>query len=183
MKKFALFVCIFVAYTSYSQTYFQQEVNYTIKVSLNDKTHTLSGYEEFTYTNNSSTTLDFLYIHVWPNAYKNNETALAKQLYDMKNMALQDASTENRGYIDSLDFKVNGEQADWQFDEAHIDIVKLRLSTPLAPGETITVSTPFKVKIPDGSISRLGHVGESYQITQWYPKPAVFDNDGWHQMP
>ena len=37
--------------------------------------------------------------------------------------------------------------------------------------------------LPSGSISRLGHVGESYQITQWYPKPAVYDEDGWHPMP
>ena len=45
------------------------------------------------------------------------------------------------------------------------------------------VSTPFKVKIPSGAISRLGHVGQSFQITQWYPKPAVYDKDGWHEMP
>jgi hypothetical protein len=57
------------------------------------------------------------------------------------------------------------------------------LSTPLKPGEKIVVSTPFKVKIPSGEISRMGFVEESYQITQWYPKPAVFDTDGWHAMP
>ncbi len=34
-----------------------------------------------------------------------------------------------------------------------------------------------------GIISRLGHIGESYQISQWYPKPAVYDKSGWHQMP
>ncbi|NLO52732.1 MAG: M1 family metallopeptidase, partial [Bacteroidales bacterium] len=28
----------------------------------------------------------------------------------------------------------------------------------------------------------LGHIGESYQISQWYPKPAVYDRSGWHQM-
>jgi hypothetical protein len=57
------------------------------------------------------------------------------------------------------------------------------LKSPLKPGEKITVSTPFRVKIPSGKISRLGHVGESFQITQWYPKPAVYDKEGWHQMP
>ena len=29
----------------------------------------------------------------------------------------------------------------------------------------------------------MGHIGQSYQITQWYPKPAVYDRDGWHAMP
>ena len=55
--------------------------------------------------------------------------------------------------------------------------------TPLLPGESIVVSTPFRVKVPSGSISRLGHIGQSYQITQWYPKPAVYDKNGWNPMP
>jgi hypothetical protein len=41
---------------------------------------------------------------------------------------------------------------------------------------------PFWLKIP-ASFSRLGHVGTSYQITQWYPKLAVYDRKGWHPMP
>ena len=54
---------------------------------------------------------------------------------------------------------------------------------PLAPGESLEYATPFRVQLPSGKISRLGHIGESYQITQWYPKPAVYDRDGWHEMP
>src|SRR5258706_1293944 len=29
----------------------------------------------------------------------------------------------------------------------------------------------------------MGHIGESYQISQWYPKPAVYDMYGWHPIP
>ena len=82
-----------------------------------------------------------------------------------------------------MDFKVNGEPAEFLYNLNHRDIGKLILKTPLKPGEKIIVSTPFRVKIPNGNISRLGHVGESFQITQWYPKPAVYDKDGWHEMP
>ena len=59
----------------------------------------------------------------------------------------------------------------------------LLLNEPVNPGDTIIITTPFHVKIPKGVTSRLGHIGESYQISQWYPKPAVYDNSGWHQMP
>ena len=45
------------------------------------------------------------------------------------------------------------------------------------------ITSPFHVKLPKGVTSRLGHVDQSYQITQWYPKPAVYDKYGWHQMP
>ncbi len=40
----------------------------------------------------------------------------------------------------------------------------------------------FIVKLPL-VFSRLGHSGKHYEITQWYPKPAVYDHKGWHQMP
>lgn len=166
-----------------SQTYFQQEVDYRIDVQLYDQENILRGFEEFDYKNNSKDALAFIYVHLWPNGYKNNETALAKQLYLMDDMSLEYAAEGDRGYIDSLGFKVDGKDVSWMYDADHVDICKIELAEPLKPGESITVSTPFKVKIPSGDISRLGFVEESYQVTQWYPKPAVFDLDGWHQMP
>ncbi|MEI6020124.1 MAG: M1 family metallopeptidase, partial [Bacteroidota bacterium] len=60
---------------------------------------------------------------------------------------------------------------------------KLILDKPLQPHDTIVISTNFFVKIPDARFSRLGHSGEAYFMTQWYPKPAVYDNEGWHAMP
>ncbi len=57
------------------------------------------------------------------------------------------------------------------------------LKTPLTTGETIEITTPFYVKLPLGIFSRLGHIEQSYQITQWFPKPAVYDKNGWHPMP
>jgi hypothetical protein len=174
---------ISLSFGSFAQDYFQQEVDYRIEVKLDDKAHLLHAYEEFDYTNNSTATLDFMYVHLWPNAYKNKHTALGKQLYSMDDMSLETATDEEKGYIDSLNFKVNEADVSWELDPQHIDICKIIFNSPLKPGEKITVSTPFRVKIPSGSISRLGHIEESYQITQWYPKPAVYDQGGWQQMP
>lgn len=165
------------------QTYFQQEVNYKIQVTLNDKAHTLSATEEVEYINNSSTSLSYIYFHLWPNAYKNNQTALAKQLLKLKRTDLFYAENEDRGYIDSLNFTVNGEPVKWELDKEHIDIAKIYLNEPLRSLDTIRIATPFFVKIPSSRFSRLGHDEQAYYITQWYPKPAVFDADGWHQMP
>ena len=163
--------------------YWQQEVNYKISVTLDDENHFLKGNETITYINNSPNTLHEIYMHLWPNAYKNGATALAQQLYEEGNDILQNVTTANQGYIDSLDFEIDGELVKWTFDPKHIDIARLQLNAPLLPGEKIRISTPFRVKIPSGSISRLGHIDQSYQITQWYPKPAVYDANGWNQMP
>src|SRR5690606_4594285 len=86
-----------------------------------------------------------------------------------------------RGFIDSLDFRVNDRVATLMATEA-IDIGKLLLQEPLLPGDSILIATPFRVKIPR-TFSRLGHSGQSYQISQWFPKPAVYDARGWHPLP
>jgi hypothetical protein len=183
MKNLIHFIALFLGTYSFSQSYWQQEVNYTISVKLDDNKHTLSGLESFEYINNSPNSLDTIYIHIWPNAYRNGETALGKQLYKNNQTELQFGNDENKGYIDSLDFKVNGEVVRWEYDKKHIDICYLVLNQPLAPGKQLTVTTPFHVKIPSGEISRLGHIEQSYQITQWYPKPAVYDKNGWNPIP
>jgi len=164
-------------------TYFQQTVDHNLHVSLNDTDHELDAEIWTTYTNNSDDKLEYLWYHVWPNAYSSAKSALAKQQMRGGNLFLFYAMAKDLGGIDGLDFKVNGEPAEWEFHAEHPDIVKVHLREPLKPGETIELHTPFKVRIPSGKISRLGHIGQSYQITQWYPKPAVYDRDGWHEMP
>jgi hypothetical protein len=177
-----IFACAFFL-PLYAQTYWQQEVNYTIKVSLNDKEHSLSAFESLEYINNSPNQLDKIYMHLWPNAYRNGKTALAKQLYKEGQIALPFGADSLKGAIDNLDFKVNGQTVTWEYDKIHQDICILYLNEPLRPGGKLTITTPFNVKIPSGEISRLGHIGQSYQITQWYPKPAVYDKNGWNAMP
>ena len=161
----------------------QQEMNYTIQVTLDDQSHMLRGSEEFVYTNNSPATLNSIYIHLWPNAYKNSKTALAKQLMMSDKDFLFRNDPEYQGFIDSLDFKADGTSVKLTYDAKNIDIAQLTLNKPLAPGEKVVITTPFRVKLPSGEVSRMGHIGQTYQITQWYPKPAVYDEKGWHPMP
>src|SRR4030095_5462770 len=60
--------------------------------------------------------------------------------------------------------------------------IKVVLPDPLLPGQKVILTTPFHEQLPY-NFSRGGHEGDSYQLTQWYPKPAVYDRDGWHPMP
>jgi hypothetical protein len=164
------------------KSYFQQDVNYTIDVTLNDKSHILKGYEKLVYTNHSSDTLKFLFFHLWPNAYKNDKTAFTEQMVENKEKLFYFSKEEDKGFIDSLDFKVNGDPVNVSDYNNNQDIIMLELNSPLMPGKSITITTPFRVVIP-AVFSRLGHDGQTYQISQWYPKPAVYDNRGWHPMP
>ena len=185
MQKTVLFIITIImsGINLKSQDYFQQKVDYIINVELNDKKHILIADITIDYTNNSPDDLDIIWLHIWPNAYKDNSTALAKQKLSDGDLDLQNATQEERGYISDLNFKVNNKQVDWKYHPDHIDICKIILNKPIRSGESIRITTPFKVKIPDAKFSRLGHLDQSYMITQWYPKPAVYDKDGWHEMP
>lgn len=184
MKTFfsTLFFTLIFLNINAQNAYFQQEVNYTIDVTLNDSDHTLKGNIQMEYTNNSSDDLTFIYLHLWPNAYKNTSTAFCKQKLRTGDDEFYFSDKKTRGKISGLDFSVDGKKTALEMDQTHPDIAKLILNEPLKAGKTITISGPFEVKIP-ASYSRLGHVKQSYQMTQWYPKPAVYDQNGWHQMP
>jgi hypothetical protein len=162
--------------------YFQQHVAYEIHVTLNDSAHTLSARERLVYTNHSPDTLTFIWFHLWPNAYRNTETAFARQKLESGSTRFLYADDSERGFIDSLDFTVDGQRAAWEFHPQWIDVAKVSLPEPLAPGDSVVIEIPFFVKIPV-VFSRLGHAGNFYAITQWYPKPAVYDREGWHPMP
>ncbi len=166
-----------------AQKYFQQEVNYSIDVSLDDLKHELSAFQTIEYINNSPDTLQYLIFHLWPNAYLNNSTPLARQLLSSQGKSRLFDDPDLRGYMDSLDFKTAGNRLEWHLDAETPDICRVVLNNPVLPGDTIQISTPFRVILPKGVTSRLGHVGQSYQISQWYPKPAVYDQTGWHPMP
>jgi hypothetical protein len=171
------------AFTFAQKAYFQQDVAYEIHVSLDDTKDELHAKETISYKNNSPDQLTYIYMHLWPNGYRDNHTPLGQQLKEDGSLFFYYADDKDRGFIDSLDFKVDGQSVKLEYEPNSPDIGKIILNTPLQPGGQISISTPFHVKLPSGKISRLGHIGQQYQITQWYPKPAVYDKDGWEQIP
>ena len=168
--------------SSIAQNYWQQEVNYIINVELNDREHVLNGEISMEYINHSPDTLHEIYIHLWPNAYKDRSTELANQLYRNGDDELYFGNSDNRGFIDGLAFKIDNRTVEPTFPFKSPDICVLKLTQALLPKGRLNITTPFRVKIPSGEISRLGHIEQSYQITQWYPKPAVYDKNGWNPM-
>lgn len=185
IRVFILFFIVFLTtfQTTFSQkAYFQQQVNYNIDVTLDDSLQILNGQIEINYINRSPDTLTFIYFHLWPNAYSTEETAYGKQNSTFFNSKFYFSTQEQKGYIRNLNFIVDSIAAIFKYDDKNPDIGQLLLPQPLLPGDSVLINTPFTVKIPY-AFSRMGHVNESYYITQWYPKPAVYDCKGWHVMP
>jgi len=183
MKPLALLAVLIICLsTSAQNNYWQQEVHYKIDVSLNTTEKSLSAFEEMEYINHSPDTLTYIWFHLWPNAYKNEKTALYNQYKEGDKQGLSKFKRAVKGYIDGLAFKVNNETITVEEDPENIDIVKLILPKPLLPGDKITISTPFHVKFPT-YFSRSGFIDDAFAVCQWYPKPAVYDRKGWHPIP
>lgn len=159
----------------------QQTANYNIDVTLDDLSHRLEGQISIEYHNNSPDTLRSIFLHLWPNAFKDQSSAFAKQKLGQKSTDFYYALKSERGHIAGFDFKVNDQQVQTSYYQNN-EVVELALKQGLLPGTSIDISTPFSVKIPN-SFSRLGHIDQSYQITQWYPKPAVYapSENNWEQ--
>jgi hypothetical protein len=181
--KWPLFYLLFITSTgAMAQSYFQQKVDTRIEVRLDDQRHYLHGFEEFTYTNQSPDTLHYIYLHLWPNAYLNDRTIFTEQQTVNRKSNFYYSKPHQRGFIDSLDASINGQKVSLYSNDKTPDIARVDLPEALPPGGSFTFATPFRVKIPD-VFSRLGHSGQAYYISQWFPKPAVYDRQGWHAMP
>jgi hypothetical protein len=164
------------------QSYWQQQVDVVIKATLTDSSHMLDGDISMKYRNNSPDTLHYIWIHLWPNAYKNDRTAFSDQLLENGRTDFYFSNEADKGYINRLNFTVDGQLARMEDHPQHQDIIQLKMPSPIAPGQAVEIKSPFHLKIPQ-NFSRGGHIGQSYQLTQWYPKPAVYDKKGWHPMP
>ncbi len=176
----ALLLCCFgVGFAQ--QPYFQQKISYKIEAQLLEKEKAIKGNLQLTYLNQSPDTLQFIWFHIWPNAYSGEQTALALQLEKDKELKKKIKKTE-KGRMDSLAFSSMGKKLIATLDPQNPDIIKVMLAQPLLHGAYTDIATPFYNKLP-GYFSRSGESEGQFIATQWYPKPAVYDKDGWHQMP
>lgn len=168
--------------------YWQQYLKYNIDVRLDDKDKSVTGAETIVYKNNSPDALSFIWFHIFPNAYKDDNTALFKQLKREDDLKAQMPGAKSKprntghGYISNLAFTVNGTVAKTEAHPQYIDVIKVLLPKPLLPNESVTIATPFYVKEPP-YFSRSGYGDDEFMICQWYPKPATYDKDGWHDFP
>jgi hypothetical protein len=182
MNRFAALILLLWPSAAFAQNYWQQKVDTRIDVALNDKEHTLNGDINIDYTNNSPDTLRFIYMHLWPNAYMHDRTRFAEQMAENGETAFYFSKASKRGSISELSFTIDGKSVEY-FSARNIpDVARIELPQPLPPGGTMKIATPFKVKLPD-VYSRLGHTKQAYFISQWFPKPAVYDKKGWHPLP
>ena len=161
---------------------FQQEADYRIRVRLDPTRHTLAVTGTLTYTNHAPETLDSLALHLWANAYADRESPFGQQLRRLGRADFAFAPDEALGGYRDLAFASNGAPLAVRY--ASPEIAWIAPAHPLAPGDSLAVDFAYELRIPQ-TFSRMGRdrTGLAYAVTQWFPKPAVYDAEGWHVMP
>ncbi len=166
--------------------YWQQFVHYKMNVSLDPATKMLTGTSSILYRNNSPNTLDKIYMYLYPNAFRNNETIYGQEAQKFYFRIL--SNEENGGWIDISEFRIfpqnktaNAETAVSAFKVTDT-ILEAALPEPLKPGEEIRIELAFKEKVRLFQ-DRAGYRGNQFDFAQWYPKMCVYDEEGWHPVP
>ncbi len=159
--------------------YFQQRVSYTIHTQLLPSTHTISVAGQMTYVNRSPQSIDTIPMHLWANAYSTRESAYNDQKHRFGSTGLSFAADEELGGYQNLTFSGNPLA---QVLNHGPELQTLKLIAPLQPGDSTTIAFRYSLRVPK-VFSRMGRTGDLYQLTQWFPKPAVYDQGGWHIMP
>lgn len=189
MQRYTLFLFLFMIYPyKYTlqgqilkQSDKQQKVNHEINVELyfDSGRAFLKASQQVDYLNYSHDTLYEIYFHLWANAYKDKSTPFAMQQAGMKKKDFLLPGAK-KGYIKVFNTRINGMSV--QVVNAETEIAKVVLLQPLLPNDSVRISMEFEVLIPP-FYSRMGATEQFVAVTQWYPKPAVYDVNGWNTMP
>ena len=198
-----LLVILFTLFTITSQAqngiYWQQHVNYTMNIDMNVENYQYDGTQTLVYTNNSPDTLNKVFYHLYPNAFQpgsemdvrvqnivdpdrrmvNNIGTKEKPIYESRIAKLK---PNEIGFIKVLSLKQDGKAVKYKVTGT---ILKVMLNTPIKPGASTTFKMVFKGQLPV-QIRRSGRNnkdGVALSMTQWYPKLAEYDYEGWHADP
>ena len=166
--------------------YWQNHADYDITASLDTGTKTLHGQLTLRYTNNSPDTLHYIWLQTEQNAFKNNSLNSfifpADSRFGAKNF-------EGGDVIEHLDQLLAG-PARTPARRVKLPVrdnetmTRVDLAEPLAPGKTATLDIAWHFLIPEHGADRMGRDGALYELAQWYPRMAVYDDvRGWNTEP
>jgi len=157
--------------------YWQQIADYTITASLDTGAAHLNGSVQIRYTNNSPDTLRYVWVQVDQNLYRTGSKGSA--------LFPADSRWGVRGFqggYDLTDVRVNGTPVRPRIDDT---MMRLDLPTPLTPGGgKTTIVIKYFFRVPQHGSDRMGRDSALFEIAQWYPRMAVYDDvRGWNTDP
>ena len=170
-----------------SDGYWQQHVDYDMDIDMNVENFQYVGKQKLVYTNNSPDVLNRVYYHLYFNAFQPGSEM------DVRSRTIKDPDPRvgdriskllpnEIGYIKVKSLTQNGKTISY---ETVGTVLEVKLAQPIQPGEKVTFEMSFDGQVPK-QIRRSGRdnaEGVALSMTQWYPKMAEYDFEGWHADP
>ena len=126
MRKHILVVLIFFCSAISSEVlcqYFQQNVSYNISASQDTTNHTISATCDISYTNNSPSELDTIFLHLWANAFSDKLSAYSNQALRMGRLEFYFADEDEMGGYHDLEVNVDGKKMTLYSWKGNSDVV------------------------------------------------------------
>ncbi|MCK8490636.1 M1 family metallopeptidase [Spirosoma sp. RP8] len=164
--------------------------NYRIDVKLDPVTKKLDGRETLTWKNPSNDVIRELRFHLYLNAFRNEKSTFMRESGgQLRGDVIDRNSKENPyGYTEIVSMKTKGESLAYQFiqpddrdagspNKDDRTVIRVPLSKPVGPGETITLDIAFRAKLPK-IFARTGFSRDFFLVGQWFPKIGVYEPAG-----
>ena len=167
--------------------YWQQHAKYEMEIDMDVKSYQYEGKQKIVYTNNSPDVLNKVFYHLYFNAFQPGSEMDVRS----RTIADPDGRVGDRiskllpneiGYIKVNSLKQNDKAISY---ETVGTVLEVTLNQPIQPGEQVTFDMLFDAQVPK-QIRRSGRnnkEGVALSMTQWYPKLAEYDEEGWHADP
>lgn len=205
----SILICILVSASSFCSAqstndvnfpnYWQQHVDYSMAINMDVKTYKYSGTQKLVYTNNSPDILNRVFYHLYPNAFQpgSEMDARVQSIPDPDRRMAPNVGTKENPIYESRIAKLKPEEIGYikvgalmqdgkkVSHEVIGTILVVTLNEPIQPGSKTTFEMEFNAQVPL-QIRRSGRnnaEGVALSMTQWYPKLAEYDTEGWHADP
>jgi len=185
-------LCAVFAINAQSETSsWQQHVDYSMDIDMDVKTYRYTGTQKLVYTNNSPDTLSRVYYHLYFNAFQpgSEMDVRLQHVPDPDFRMMEDGKSrialltpEEQGYLHVQSLTQDGTALSYQEEET---ILVVDLAQPISSGASTTFEMEFQGQVPL-QIRRSGRnnrEGIALSMSQWYPKLAEYDWEGWHPNP
>lgn len=179
-----LFLCLLCVSVQAQPDRWQQRAEYTMAVDMDVATNRYTGTQKLVYHNNSPDTLHKVFYHLYFNAFQPGSemdvrSRTIKDPDPRVGSRIQALKPDEIGYLRVQSLEQDGKTA--AFNEEGTILV-VNLAKPLMPGKKTTLDMRFEGQVPL-QIRRSGRdskEGIRLTMTQWYPKMAEYDYEGWH---
>ena len=156
--------------------YWQQRADYRIQTVLDTAAEVLSGSQTIRYRNNSPDTLRHLWLQLDQNLYRPGSLGSFQNPSDSRW-----GTRSFPGGIDVSEVYVGTTQVRPYIWDT---LMRIDLPRPLSPGGHLVVGMTWRFRIPEYGSDRMAREGDLYEMAQWFPRMAVYDDvRGWNTQP